>query len=202
MAEVIDESGAVFGLVNIIDLLVVLFGVAVVVAGVALVGTPPLVPFSAIVIGIIALAGLARHHSESSHAEKRQESHRRIHMEISELHPAIADAINRGDSTQGSELTVIDEYHEPASVVVETDEGRLVEREHPRLRTASVTLRLQTKSDEQRFRGDQLYVGRTLQLELDQVRVEGMVVALDETTAETTDTREREHSASEQKVAG
>jgi hypothetical protein len=173
----LDERGYVFSVVNVIDLLVVLLGVAVSTAGVALVSDSVIVSVAPLVLGGLVLGVLVKTGPRESGERTAEES--KITLQVSEVEPFVADAIAPGDVSAEGDVTVEAVHQRPASVVEDRGE-RLVEREHPRLRTAVLTVRVSSASlEEGEFRGERLYVGRTFSLNLDSVRVEATVVALD-----------------------
>ncbi|MFB6173352.1 MAG: DUF4330 domain-containing protein [Halobacteriales archaeon] len=179
MESIIDDQGDLFGVVNIVDALVVMMGVAVLTAGVALVFESVAAQLGVVGLGAIGLLGLARLDTEPTGEEDREESSRYLQLRISEIEPAVAEAITVGDTTLTDDLRVTDVSDEPASVVVETEDGTLVEQTHPRLRTVTLVATLHGEHHGNGdFRGDRLYVGREFRLDLDRVRVTATVVGL------------------------
>ena len=155
MKPLLDERGYVFGVVNVIDLLVVLLGVAVTTAGMALVSDSVIVSVAPLVLGGLVLGVLAKTGPRESGESSAEES--KITLQVSEVEPFVADAIAPGDVSAEGDMTVEAVHQRPASVVEDRGE-RLVEREHPRLRTAVLTVRVSSASlEEGEFHGDRLY---------------------------------------------
>lgn len=194
MGRILDERGNLFGIINIVDAFSVLAGVIVVSAGLALVSETIVLPVSTVAVGAATIAGVSLWDVDTRHETRQENTTRYLQMQISGIEPAVAKAINPGDTTVEEDLTVTDVWHEPSSVVVETGDGTLVEQQHPRLWTTTIVT--ETHSPESGFRGDRLFVGRELRLDLSSVRVDATIVALDDNI---TDWRERE---SEEVVLG
>lgn len=188
MESIIDNRGNLFGLVNIIDALVVLLLVAVVTAGVALVSESALAPLGTVGLGVLTITGLVTYDTEVTEEENQDTQSQHIQLQISNIEPPVAAAINVRDTTIDGELIVTDKRTEPASVVVDREDGTLVEQTHPRNRTVTLVASIQSdQQDTDSFRGDRLYVGRELQLDLDNVRIESTIVGFgEELPAETT----------------
>ncbi|WEL16802.1 Uncharacterized protein SVXHr_0623 [Halorhabdus sp. SVX81] len=156
--DIIDEHGNLFGIVNVIDALVVLLLAAVVVAGVALVvGQGP---------------------SETASSTEDVP----ITVQVEDTKPYVAAAIPEGAiETKESIISVDDKSVEPSRVVVRADNGTLHERAHPLNRTVTMDVTLSVSealSDgqaEYRFNGQPLEVGRTLTLDLGRVSISGIV---------------------------
>jgi len=192
MDSIIDSRGNLFGLVNIIDTLVVLLLVAVVTAGAALVSESVLAPLGAVGLGLVILAGFVTHDTEVTEEDNQDDQSQHIQLQISNIEPPVAAAINVHDTTIDGDLVVTDRRTEPASVVVDTEDGMLAEQTHPRLRTVTLLASIQAEqTGTDYFRGDRLYVGRELNLDLDNTRIEATIVGIgDELPPETTLERE------------
>ncbi len=169
--------------------MVVLFGVAVVTAGLTLVSESVIPPIATVFVGLLVLAGLSAWDIEPNGIETKDETQRQtLRLRVTEIDPAVAKAITPGETTIEEDLAVTDVRYGPASVVVETDDGTLVEQEHPHLCTATLVATIQSSDRrEDGFRGDRLFVGCELRLDLEKVRVDTTIVALGDDATEPTE---------------
>ncbi|MFD1587014.1 DUF4330 domain-containing protein [Halorientalis brevis] len=169
MVDLIDENGRLFGLVNIIDLLVVLLVVAMVAAGFALVsGSSP-----------------------DSDAEDAQPT-TTVVFESQSVEPYVAAAIQNGSVGGPEVMAVRSKTVEPATVVVPDQNGQLHVRQHPRLKDVTLTLELNTtrKSTDMLFsdvihsgsgptvRKRPLRIGQQLRLDVGNVTLTGNVTSI------------------------
>lgn len=151
----IDEEGRLFGTVNVIDALVVLLVLAVVVAGVALVG------------------------------QSGSDSTRTIQITVksenvsSEYASWIETRMSR-DSQSSSTPRVVAVEIEPSTMIVTSDRGEVFERDHPNRKDLSLTVdvHVQETNDGYRFESEPLKVGSPITLEFPTVTVEGNVTGL------------------------
>ena len=171
MVDLIDENGRLFGLVNIIDLLVVLLVVAMVVAGFALVsGSGP-----------------------DSDAEDVQRTTTVVTFESQTVEPYVAESIQNG-SVGGSEVVAVrSKTVESATVVVPDQNGQLHVRQNPRLKDVTLRLELNTTQTPEGFvfsserRTDRGYlvqkralrIGQRLRLDIGDVTVKGNITSID-----------------------
>lgn len=150
--DVIDEKGKLFGVINIIDLLVVLVFVSVVIAGAALV-------FQS---GAEATDPASEPVNEST----------TVVVETT-VAPYVADAIRDGSPVLDDISSVGDVHVVDTIEVNDTQTGR-----ETRYRVR-FTATLVTQSDDNglpEFRGERLYVGQTVRLDLGTTVVDGVVV--------------------------
>jgi hypothetical protein len=154
--NLIDDKGRLFGTVNIIDALAVLLVLAVVAAGAAFVlGTD----------------------GQSTTTDQHQTT---VTVEITGVQSYVADAIPNGPVESDSIAAVENKTVQPTEVVVEDQNGDLHERTHPRKKTVTLELTINTtETDEDTlFEGKPLEVGRELTLDFGPVTVEGSVTSL------------------------
>jgi len=154
MTPVIDENGRLFGLVNVIDLLVVLVLVGLAAGSVGL-----------LVTGDTADPGSAGGTADSGPAG---EANVTVEMDvrIEEVPPYVAGAIpGEGPVDGGNVLAISNRSVQPQTVYVE-HEGQLLARDHPRLEQVdlTVTVRGQTVAGDVQFQGQPLLVGGTVTL--------------------------------------
>lgn len=171
MVALIDEDGRLFGLVNIVDLLVVLVVIAMVAAGWAL------------------LAGGAE-----PQADQTENTTTVVRVEATQLQPYVAEAVPNG-SVGGREVVAVhSKTVEPATVFVPDQNGQLRVREHPRLKTVTLRVELNTtrtgnglqfEDVEQTGSGPivrerPLRIGSELRLDLGDVAIRGNVTEIGE----------------------
>ncbi|MFB6179948.1 MAG: DUF4330 family protein [Halorientalis sp.] len=128
MVDVIDEDGRLFGLVNIVDLLVVLVVVAMVAAGWTL----------------LSGAGPTPKPTPKPAANQAQNTSTVVTFEARQVEPYVATAIPNGTVGGPEVVAVRSKSVEPATVVVPDQNGQLHVREHPRLKTVRLELELNT----------------------------------------------------------
>lgn len=156
MVALIDEDGRLFGLVNIVDLLVVLIVVAMVAAGWAL---------------------LSGNLGPEPATDNSQNTTTVVTFESQAVEPYVAEAIQNG-SVGGSEVVAVrSKTVEPATVVVPDQNGQLHVRQHPRKKAVTLRLELDTERSETgpRFRDRPLQIGQRLRLSIGNVTVTGNV---------------------------
>ena len=152
--DLIDDKGRLFGTVNIIDALAVLFVLAVVAAG------------AAFVLG-----------ADDQQSNQQQTT---VTYQITGVQPYVADAIPEGPVRTDAIAAVENKTVRPTEVVVQDDAGELHERPHPRKKTVTLRLTLNTTQtdDDIQFEDEPLEVGRDLTLDFGPVTVDGNVTAL------------------------
>jgi len=173
MVALIDEDGRLFGLVNIVDLLVVLVVVAMVAAGWALLsGGEP---------------------SVSQPADETENTTTVVTVEADQVQPYVAAAIPNGTVGGPEVVAVRSKTVEPATVFVPDQNGQLRVREHPRLKTVRLRLELNTTQTEhgvnfmdQRQTGNgpvveerPLRIGAEYRLDISNVTVRGNVTGIE-----------------------
>lgn len=179
MAELIDDRGRLFGRLNIVDALVILLSIAVVTAGLAVVSDSPVLPLVAIIGGLLLTAGAALYGSDST-PQNTSETTWQFTVEATDLHPAVADTISSGDTTQDGLLTVVAVHDDPTAVVVQTGDGELRSCDHPHRRTVTITVRWDSQLEAATFRGERLYIGRSIALVFERTQLEGTIISIDD----------------------
>lgn len=105
---------------------------------------------------------------------------------VENIRPERADTINVGQTERlGDDVTaeVLEKSTEPAEIILESDDGNIFLREHPRNLDVTLEIELQVREldgGSLRFRGDSLRTGDSITLELGQLRIEGEVASLGE----------------------
>lgn len=155
--NLIDDQGRLFGMINLIDALVVL---------VVLVG---------IGAGVTFLLG------GNAETEQPSKTEMTITVRAVGLQPFVADAISEGPVADDSVVAVENTHVEPTTMVVSDQNGTLHEREHPKKRTATLRLTVNATKEESEllFRDTPLEIGQRLNLDLGKVTIKGVVVELD-----------------------
>lgn len=107
-------------------------------------------------------------------------------LSLENIRPDRADAISVGQAERIGDRTTAEitaKETEPAEIILESDDGNIFLREHPRNVDVDLQVELQVRELEDgslRFRGDSLRTGDTVTLELGQLRIQGTVSTLDE----------------------
>lgn len=119
-----------------------------------------------------------------SSGEAFETAERTIHLEVRDISPSVADAVQSGmtEVVAGRTTARVTERSEaPATVVVESDTGELFAREHPVNRTLSLTLTVQTRisNGDALFHDDPLRIGNTVRLDLGSAVVRGTVTGIE-----------------------
>ena len=155
--KVLDNHGRLFGTVNIIDALAVLLVLAVAAAG------------TAFVLG-----------TDDQPTGPTEQPTSTVTLEITEVQPYVADAIPEGPIKTDAVAAVENKSVRPAEVIVADQNGTLHEREHPRKKTVTLAVSLNTtvEDDETLYNGKPLEIGRQLTLDLGPVTVKGNVTNL------------------------
>ncbi|MDS0281267.1 DUF4330 family protein [Haloarcula onubensis] len=160
MAELLDEHGNLFGVVNVVDALVVLLALAVVVAGVGLVwgGTDG---------------------DRDTAATDRTVVY--VDYRTDPVEPYVADAIPEGSIETANVSSIENKSVAPADVVTENESGALSVRSHPIHRTVTLRVGLPVTRDggEFLYAGTSLEVGTGLTLDLGPTTVSGRVTAVE-----------------------
>lgn len=151
MVKIVDEQGRFFGLVNVIDLLVVLLVLSVAVAGVAIV--------------------------TGGDTEKEQSSQESVILDVTveRVEPYVVDAIPAPRSTTDTDLRILDVSTAPALIIVNDSAGSPHVRDHPWLQTVDVRVEVMATraGDTLQYNGNRLLVGRPVTLDLGTVVLEG-----------------------------
>ena len=159
--DLIDDKGRLFGTVNIIDALAVLLVLAVVAAGAAFVlGTDD--------------------QPTDQTTNQPQNTTTTVIFKIGHLQPYVADAIPEGPIKTDAVAAVENKSVQPTEVVVKDENGTFHEQTHPRKKTVTLQLTLNTTTtkDDVLFRDKPLEVGRQLTLDFGPVTVKGTVTKL------------------------
>lgn len=93
-----------------------------------------------------------------------------VEVDLEELSEREADQFERGLTDSGGAdtwATIVDVDRQPASIIVETDDGQLHERQHPTRVDLTLTLELHTRETDRKltFKGDTLENGDTIYLD-------------------------------------
>jgi hypothetical protein len=158
--EVIDEKGRVFGVVNVVDLLVVVFLLAVVAAGAAL------------VMGGGGAKGAATNQTESV----------TLTVQATDVQPYVAQAVpESGTVDPGNVTSVENKMVRPATIITENNSGGALARDHPRLKTVEldVIVMADRRNGTPYFDGRRLYVGSEIRLDFGNVVLSGDVTAVE-----------------------
>jgi hypothetical protein len=159
--DLIDDKGRLFGTVNIIDALAVLLLLAVVAAG------------AAFVLG-------ADDQQTNQATNQPQNTTTTVTFQVGHLQPYVADAIPEGPIQTDAVASVENKSIQPTQVIVEDQNGTLHEQTHPRQKTVTlhVTLNTTTTEEDVLFNGEPLEVGRQLTLDFGPVTVQGTVTSI------------------------
>ncbi|WP_436902622.1 DUF4330 family protein [Halovenus halobia] len=105
-------------------------------------------------------------------------------LDIRNIRPEIAAAIEQGETEQIGEQTlveVVSKTTQPAEIILESESGDIFLREHPRNLDVELEANLRIRELEDgslRFRTESLRTGDTIVLELGQLRINAQVTAL------------------------
>jgi len=165
MPDFIDEEGNLFGLVNVIDALVVLLVVAVVVAGLGLV------------------LGGDRPDTTQNNTTQNDTAVVYVDYQSDPLQPYVADVIPEGPVQTANITSIENKSVSPSSVVTQNQSGALSVQTHPRHRTVTFRIGLTvTRQDgEYLYAGTQVEVGRQLTLDVGPTTISGQVTAVEPT---------------------
>jgi hypothetical protein len=157
--QVIDEEGRVFGVVNIIDILVVLFILAVVVAGLAFV--------------------LGNDSSDSAGDEEIGTA--TVTLRAEGVQPYVADALSMGPVEDGNVTRIENVSVQPTTVYTENGSGAVLTRDHPRLKTVEIKVIVEvTDGPNGLLFGQQpLRVGKPIDIDSGTVALRGDVAAIE-----------------------
>lgn len=149
--DIIDKDGRLFGLVNIIDALIVLLVVAVLISGLVLVfndtGTDTDTDTDTISVNII----------------------------VKEIPAYIAEEIEAGNMSE--DVAITEKSVSPAETVVRDSDGELHVREHPTKKSVNLQVELRVKRSSQgiQFRGKPLRVGTRIDIDDRRIKFTGIV---------------------------
>jgi hypothetical protein len=161
--DLIDDKGRLFGTVNIIDALAVLLVLAVAAAGAAFV-----------------LGADGQPTTPGQAAPDNRQTQTTVTFEITGVQPYVADAIPEGPIDTDRIAAVENKSVRPTEVIVTDRNGTLHERQHPRNRTVTLAVSLNTTAteDDTLFADEPLEVGRRLTLDFGPVSVKGTVTTV------------------------
>lgn len=156
MARIIDENGRVFGVVNIIDLMVVLVVAAILIAGFALVtGESP---------------------------DDETPSPVTLEVRAENVEPYVANAVPSEGAIDSDAIIRLERTAvSPAETVVTDQNGELHLRGHPRLKTVEVHVRVvpsRTNGD-LRYDGEPIRIGSEISLDFGNVVIDGTITGID-----------------------
>ncbi|WP_158055640.1 DUF4330 domain-containing protein [Halorussus halophilus] len=159
--DFIDDQGRLFGKINIIDALAVLLVLAVAAAG------------TAFVLG-------ADEQATTTNQKTNQQTKTTVTYQVTGVQPYVADAIPNGPIKSDAIAAVTNKSVRPTEVIVTDQNGTLYDRPHPRKKTVTLQLSLNTtkRENDVLFRDKPLEVGRQLTLDFGPVTVKGTVTKL------------------------
>ncbi|QLK26832.1 DUF4330 domain-containing protein [Natrinema zhouii] len=105
-------------------------------------------------------------------------------IELENVHPEVADEFQAGmtETVRGETLVTVQSVEtEPAAVVLESEDGNIYQREHPRNKDITLSVELQTQRTDTglRFHGQSLQAGNNVTLDFGTTTVEGSVAQLE-----------------------
>lgn len=160
--KVLNEKGKLFGLINIIDLGVIL-----------------------VIVAIIA-GGIWYMNRGEKPVETTNTKDYYITLKCSALGQNVIDAMEVGDrffyGSSFLDVTIVDIKYEPAKIDVYTDDGNIVVKEHPTLKDIYVKIKVQSPADDSMIWIAQTHatVGKTIALKTDRVEVPSVVTKIEE----------------------
>jgi hypothetical protein len=162
MAEIIDEDGNLFGVVNIIDALVVLLVVAVLGGGVSLVLSSPT-------------------SQDTTEPDGPNLTVVDIEYQSANLQPYVVDAISEGAVPSENVSQIHNKSVTASQVVTQNQSGALLVQQHPVNQTVTlrIGLRVTGQDGEYLYNGQPLEIGSELTLDLGETTVTGNIVAVD-----------------------
>ncbi|WP_243641371.1 DUF4330 family protein [Natrarchaeobius halalkaliphilus] len=106
-------------------------------------------------------------------------------LEARDVSPAVAEGLEVGltETVRGETIATLEAVdREPATVVLESDDGTVHEREHPRHEDVTLSVTLQTVESETglTFRDERIGIGTTIELALETITVEGEITRIDD----------------------
>lgn len=157
----IDESGNLFGSINVIDAIVVVAVVSATVSGMAF------------AFGINPVQ-IVMDQTETTSAET---VNRTISVEVQGVPPYTSEAIPAEGTATHSSISVLNKTVRPTTVFVTNESGHFQQQTHPYKKSVTMTLRVQaTKMQgDTTFRGTSLKVARTLTLDFENVTVKSTI---------------------------
>ena len=108
---------------------------------------------------------------------------RTARLQLTNIPPERAEVITEGmtERVRGTETArIVEKTDEPAEVVLESDDGDIFLREHPRNRDVELVAELHVRELDDgsiRFRGETLLAGQTIRLELGSTTIEAELIA-------------------------
>jgi hypothetical protein len=162
--QIVDEDGRVFGVVNVVDLLVVLLIVAVVATGVALV--------------------LGSGDSDADTDEEPQTA--TVTVRAQSVQPYVAGALSTGP-VEAENITRIGNVSvQPATIYTQNNSGAVLAGDHPRLKTVELEMIIRTTDSANGtvFETTPLRIGQRLDIDTGTVRLSGNVSSIENQSAE------------------
>lgn len=117
---------------------------------------------------------------------------RSVTVELRRVAPSTANALSVGDSEvlrNDTHARVTDVSAEPTTVVTRSESGEIFEREHPRLKTVELIVRVEAcrgPDGNLYFHNNRLREGQTLLLDLDSILIDGVVLEVESPGANAT----------------
>ncbi|MFH5801501.1 DUF4330 domain-containing protein [Haladaptatus sp. CMAA 1911] len=185
--RVIDDNGELFGRINIIDLFVLAVVFVATITGAAVVFDVN--PIQAVTTsaspndpnGAVATTST----TTTSIPEKDSAQNVTITFRAKEVQPYVVDKIPSGPINESSVLQVRNKSIAPTIVYVTNQNGELVGKEHPILKTITMNITIRsTKQDSEILYSEKpIGIGQTIDIDLGRVSLSGNVVAIQENEA-------------------
>ncbi len=120
----------------------------------------------------------------SSTSFVRGNSSTTVEVEVSNVSPAVADALEEGmtETVQNETIATVESVEsEPATVILESEDGDIHEREHPQNMDVTLTVELRVDETESgvHYRGSRLAIGTPIVFDFETVTVDGEVTRLE-----------------------
>jgi len=157
--KVLDEKGRLFGLINIIDLFVLLLVLVIIAGGIWFVSR-----------------------NDASKEVKYPVETYYVTIKCSELNAGVADYINIGDrlyySNNFTDIEITDVKVEAAKIDVERDDGTVTVAEHPEKKDIYVTVKVKSKPDDPMLWIGQSHatIGKTIVVKTQYIEVPGVII--------------------------
>ncbi|RQG93840.1 DUF4330 family protein [Natrarchaeobius chitinivorans] len=106
-----------------------------------------------------------------------------VELEARGVSPAVAEGLEVGmtETVRGETIATVEAIErKPATVVLESDDGTVHEREHPRHEDVTLSVTLQTVESETglTFRDERIGIGTTIELALETIDLEGEITRI------------------------
>ncbi|WP_252699112.1 DUF4330 family protein [Natronosalvus vescus] len=107
-----------------------------------------------------------------------------VELKLENVNPDLADSLEAGmtETERGETVATVQSVEsQPAEVVLESEDGNIYLREHPKNMDVRLVVDVQTVETESglRFKGDSLREGNTIHLDFGSISVDGMVTTID-----------------------